>query len=233
MTKTKIKDEEIVMNFVEEPKFAARRKMMVKQLQTNELAFAADVLDAIQRVPRHLFCQPMYINSAYEDVTLPIAAKQTISQPSTVARQMSLLDLHPGEKVLEIGTGSGYQTACLVAFGVDVYTIERQETLFTITSELFKQLDIKVKNICGDGYLGMPEHAPFDKIIVTAGAFQFPPKLMAQLKVGGMMIIPVEDKSGVSNMYRVRRVDESDFSVDKLEKCNFVPMLSGVNKVIN
>ena len=217
------------MNFVEEPKFAARRRMMVAQLKANKLAFSADVLDAISKVPRHLFCQPMYVASAYEDVTLPIAAKQTISQPSTVARQMSLLDMKPGEKVLEIGTGSGYQTACLVAFGVDVYSIERQKALYDITSALFRKLDIRVNNICGDGYLGMPEHAPFDKIIVTAGAFQLPPKLMAQLKVGGMMIIPVEDASGVSNMHRVRRVDETNFAVDKLEECNFVPMLSGVN----
>lgn len=217
------------MNFVEEPKFAARRRMMVAQLKTNKLAFSDDVLDAISKVPRHLFCQPMYVASAYEDVTLPIAAKQTISQPSTVARQMSLLELKPGEKVLEIGTGSGYQTACLVAFGVDVYSIERQKALYDITSALFQRLDVRVNNICGDGYLGMPEHAPFDKIIVTAGAFQLPPKLMAQLKVGGMMIIPVEDSSGVSNMHRVRRIDESQFAVDKLEECNFVPMLSGVN----
>lgn len=217
------------MNFVEEPKFAARRRMMVAQLKTNKLAFSDDVLDAISKVPRHLFCQPMYVASAYEDVTLPIAAKQTISQPSTVARQMSLLELKTGEKVLEIGTGSGYQTACLVAFGVDVYSIERQKALYDITSDLFKRLDVRVNNICGDGYLGMPEHAPFDKIIVTAGAFQLPPKLMAQLKVGGMMIIPVEDASGVSNMHRVRRIDETQFAVDKLEECNFVPMLSGVN----
>lgn len=220
------------MNFVEEPKFGARRRMMVMQLKTNKFAFAADVLDAISKVPRHLFCQPMYVNSAYEDITLPIAAKQTISQPSTVARQMSLMELKPGEKVLEIGTGSGYQTACLLAYGVDVYSIERQKALFDITSALFKKLDIKVNNICGDGYLGMPEYAPFDKIIVTAGAFQFPPKLMAQLKVGGMMIIPVEDNSGVSNMYRVRRVDETQFLVDKLEECSFVPMLSGVNNAL-
>ena len=217
------------MNFVEEPKFAARRRMMVAQLRTNKLAFSDDVLDAISKVPRHFFCQPMYIASAYEDVTLPIAAKQTISQPSTVARQMSLLELKPGEKVLEIGTGSGYQTACLVAFGVEVYSIERQKALYDITSALFKKLDIRVNNICGDGYLGMPECAPFDKIIVTAGAFQLPPKLMAQLKVGGMMIVPVEDKSGVSNMHRVRRIDDTQFTVDKLEECNFVPMLSGVN----
>lgn len=217
------------MNFVEEPKFAARRRMMVAQLRTNKLAFSEDVLDAISKVPRHLFCQPMYVASAYEDVTLPIAAKQTISQPSTVARQMSLLELKPGEKVLEIGTGSGYQTACLVAFGVDVYSIERQKALYDITSALFRQLDLRVTNICGDGYLGMPEYAPFDKIIVTAGAFQLPPKLMAQLKVGGVMIVPVEDASGVSNMHRVRRIDETHFSVDKLEECNFVPMLSGVN----
>ena len=217
------------MNFVEEPKFAARRRMMVAQLRTNKLAFSEDLLDAISKVPRHLFCQPMYVASAYEDVTLPIAAKQTISQPSTVARQMSLLELKPGEKVLEIGTGSGYQTACLVAFGVDVYSIERQKALYDITSALFRQLDLRVNNICGDGYLGMPEYAPFDKIIVTAGAFQLPPKLMAQLKVGGVMIVPVEDASGVSNMHRVRRIDETHFSVDKLEECNFVPMLSGVN----
>lgn len=217
------------MNFVEEPKFAARRRMMVAQLRTNKLAFSEDVLDAISKVPRHLFCQPMYVASAYEDVTLPIAAKQTISQPSTVARQMSLLELKPGEKVLEIGTGSGYQTACLVAFGVDVYSIERQKALYDITSALFSKMDIKVNNICGDGYLGMPEHAPFDKIIVTAGAFQLPPKLMAQLKVGGMMIVPVEDASGVSKMHRVRRIDDTQFTVDKLEECNFVPMLSGVN----
>ena len=135
-------------------------------------------------------------------------------------------------RVLEIGTGSGYQTACLEALGAEVYSIERQKVLYDLTSALFKKLNVKVNNICGDGYLGMPEHAPFDKIIVTAGAFQFPPKLMAQLKVGGMMIIPVEDKSGVSNMYRVRRVDETHFDVDKLEECNFVPMLSGVNNAL-
>ncbi len=219
------------MKFEEEPKFTARRRMMIAQLKTNKLAFAEDVLEAISKVPRHLFCQPMYLNSAYEDTTLPIAAKQTISQPSTVARQMSLLDLHPGEKILEIGTGSGYQTACLVAFGLKVYSIERQKALFDITTALFKRLDIVVDNICGDGYLGMPDKAPFDKIIVTAGAFQFPPKLMAQLKIGGVMIIPVEDKSGISNLYRVRRVDEANFSVDKLEECSFVPMLSGVNNI--
>lgn len=218
------------MIFAEEPKFTARRKMMVAQLKTNKLAFADDVLEAISKVPRHLFCQPMFISSAYEDRTLPIASKQTISQPSTVARQMSLLELKKGEKVLEIGTGSGYQTACLIAFGVEVYSIERQKTLYDITSALFQNLGIKVNNICGDGYQGMPEHAPFDKIIVTAGAFQFPPKLMAQLKVGGMMIIPVEDKTGTSNLYRVRRVDEVQFAVEKLEECSFVPMLSGINK---
>lgn len=219
------------MNFVEDPKFTARRRMMVAQLRTNKFVFADNVLSAISKVPRHLFCNQMFVNTAYEDMTLPIAAKQTISQPSTVARQMSLLDLKPGEKVLEIGTGSGYQTACLVAFGVDVYTIERQKTLFDITSELFNRIDIRVKNICGDGYLGMPEEAPFDKIIVTAGAFQFPPKLMSQLKVGGLMVIPIEDKTGVSNLYRVRREDETNFSLSKLEECSFVPMLSGVSNI--
>lgn len=217
------------MKFEDEPKYAARRRMMVEQLRTNPLAFPANVLEAISRVPRHLFCQKMYLSSAYDDVTLPIAAQQTISQPSTVARQMSLLDLHPGERVLEIGTGSGYQTACLEAFGVNVYTIERQKELFNITSNLLKGLESKAIYICGDGYNGMPQYAPFDKIIVTAGAFSFPPKLMAQLKVGGLMIIPIEDKSGTSHLYRVRRIDESNFNVDKLEECKFVPMLSGVN----
>ena len=214
---------------MEDPKFPARRRKMVEELSRNPLNFDPAVLEAIGKVPRQYFCDPAtYSERAYMDITIPILADQTLSQPSTVAREMSLLELKRGEKILEIGTGSGYQTACLYAFGLDIHSIERQTALFNQTSKIFKVLGINVHNVCGDGYLGMPEAAPFDKILVTAAAQGFPGLLVSQLKVGGIMVTPIE-QNGECFYYKIVRRNETEYDVTKYEACRFVPMLQGIN----
>lgn len=152
------------------------------------------VLEAIRSIPRHLFMDSSFEDHAYQDKAFPIAAGQTISQPYTVAFQSELLQVSPGDKILEIGTGSGYQTAVLILLGARVFSIERQLELFKRTSLFLPKLGYRAKKlIFGDGYKGMPEEAPFDKIIVTAGAPMVPKALLAQLKVGGRLVIPVGD----------------------------------------
>ena len=154
----------------------------------------SNVLKAIETIPRHLFIPDNALHKyAYEDKPFPIGAGQTISQPYTVAFQTQLLELKPREKVLEIGTGSGYQTAVLLEMGVKVFSIERQKALFDRTKELLPQLGYNTKLFYGDGYAGLPTFAPFDKVIVTAGAPYIPEDLLSQLKIGGTMIIPVDE----------------------------------------
>ena len=153
------------------------------------------VLEAVRTVPRHLFMDSGFEDHAYQDKAFPIAADQTISQPYTVAYQTELLGVSPGDKILEIGTGSGYQTAILLQMKARVYTIERQLELFKKTNLFFKKMGYRPKKfIFGDGYKGLPEEAPFDGIIVTAGAPQIPKELMGQLKIGGKMVIPVGEE---------------------------------------
>ena len=153
------------------------------------------VLEAVRTVPRHLFMDSGFEDHAYQDKPFPIAADQTISQPYTVAYQTELLGVSPGDKILEIGTGSGYQTAILLQMKARVYTIERQLELFKKTNLFFKKMGYRPKKfIFGDGYKGLPEEAPFDGIIVTAGAPQIPKELMGQLKIGGKMVIPVGEE---------------------------------------
>ena len=164
---------------------------------TNEM-----VLNAIKIIPRHLFIDSSFSDHAYQDKAFPIAAEQTISQPYTVAFQSQTLSVNPGDVILEIGTGSGYQTAVLIELGAEVYTIERQHELFKKTSLFLPKLGYKPKKfIFGDGYKGFKEKAPFDKIIVTAGAPIVPKPLLAQLKVGGMLLIPVGDKKQIMTMF--------------------------------
>lgn len=186
---------------------------------TNEM-----VLNAIKIIPRHLFIDSSFSDHAYQDKAFPIAAEQTISQPYTVAFQSQTLSVNPGDVILEIGTGSGYQTAVLIELGAEVYTIERQHELFKKTSLFLPKLGYKPKKfIFGDGYKGFKEKAPFDKIIVTAGAPIVPKPLLAQLKVGGMLLIPVGDKKQIMTMFY--RKSPKEFEKKELGDFAFVPML--------
>lgn len=182
------------------------------------------VLDAISNIPRHLFMDSGFIDFAYQDKAFPIAADQTISQPYTVAFQTELLEIEPNDKVLEIGTGSGYQTAVLVELKAEVYSIERQKELFEKTKKFLPKVGCVAKKLkYGDGYKGWPEYAPFDKIIVTAGAPFVPKPLLSQLKVGGRLVIPVGDDVQVMTLY-IRKSDK-EFEKHEFGEFRFVPML--------
>jgi protein-L-isoaspartate(D-aspartate) O-methyltransferase len=182
------------------------------------------VLDAIRSIPRHLFIDSSFEDHAYQDKAFPIAADQTISQPYTVAFQSQTLQISKGDKILEIGTGSGYQTVVLLEMKAKVYTIERQHELFKKTSLFLPKLGYYPKKfIFGDGYKGLPEEAPFDKIIVTAGAPFVPKPLMAQLKVGGMLLIPVGDQKQIMTLFI--RKSNKEFEKHELGDFAFVPML--------
>ena len=186
------------------------------------------VLKAVRKIPRHLFIDSSFESHAYQDKAFPIAAEQTISQPYTVAFQSQTLELKNGEKVLEIGTGSGYQTAVLLELKAEVYSIERQRELFKKTSLFLPKLGYNPKKfIFGDGYKGLPEQAPFDKIIVTAGAPIVPKPLLAQLKVGGRLLIPVGDKTQIMTLFI--RKSEKEFEKHELGDFAFVPMLEKRN----
>ncbi|MBT4678690.1 MAG: protein-L-isoaspartate(D-aspartate) O-methyltransferase [Flavobacterium sp.] len=183
-----------------------------------------NVLNAVKKIPRHLFIDSSFADHAYQDKAFPIAAEQTISQPYTVAFQSQTLAVSPGDSVLEIGTGSGYQTAVLLELGAVVYTIERQHELFKKTSLFLPKLGYNPKKfIFGDGYKGLKEKAPFDKIIVTAGAPFVPKPLLAQLKVGGMLLIPVGDKKQIMTLFH--RKSPKEFDKQELGDFAFVPML--------
>jgi protein-L-isoaspartate(D-aspartate) O-methyltransferase len=184
------------------------------------------VLEAMNRVPRHLFLDSSFLEHAYKNKAFPIGADQTISHPYTVAFQSELLHVQPGDKVLEIGTGSGYQCAVLLEMKLQVYTIERQNELFKRTSSLFRKMQYRPRKfVFGDGYKGLPEEAPFDAIIVTCGAPEIPQALLSQLKVGGRLVIPV----GVDHqiMTLVVRNSDTDFSKTTYGEFRFVPFLGG------
>ena len=194
------------------------RNQLVKLLQVKGIT-DKNVLKAISAIPRHLFLNSSFEDYAYQDKAFPIGAGQTISQPYTVAYQSQLLEVKKGDKILEIGTGSGYQTAVLHLMGAKVYSVERQNELFKQTSALLPKLGIRPKHLSfGDGYKGLPNHAPFDSIIVTAGAPTIPKPLMAQLKIGGKLIIPVGDENQI--MIKLIRKNETQFGDFK-----FVPLL--------
>lgn len=187
-----------------------------------------NVLNAIKKIPRHLFIDSSFESHAYQDKAFPIAAEQTISQPYTVAFQSQTLAINRGDKVLEIGTGSGYQTAVLLELKAEVYSIERQNELFKRTSRFLPTLGYKPKKfIFGDGYIGLKEKAPFDKIIVTAGAPYVPKPLLAQLKIGGMLLIPVGVKTQIMTLFT--RTSPKEFDKQELGDFTFVPMLEEKN----
>lgn len=199
------------------------RNQLVKLLQEKGIV-DKNVLKAISTIPRHLFLNSSFEDYAYQDKAFPIGAGQTISQPYTVAFQSQLLEIKKGDKILEIGTGSGYQTAVLYLMGAKVYSVERQNELFKQTSALLPKLGIRPKHLSfGDGYKGLPNHAPFDSIIVTAGAPTIPKPLMAQLKIGGKLIIPVGDENQI--MIKLIRKNETQFEKHELGDFKFVPLL--------
>lgn len=184
------------------------------------------VLDAIAKVPRHLFMDSSFIQFAYKDQAFPIGAGQTISQPFTVAFQSQLLDVQPHDKVLEVGTGSGYQAAVLVEMGAMVFTIERQRELYLKVQQLLPELGYHPKFFFGDGYKGLPTYGPFDRIIVTAGAESIPEDLLQQLRIGGVLVAPIGSTER-QVMYRITRISEDEFEKEKHGKFVFVPMLKG------
>jgi protein-L-isoaspartate(D-aspartate) O-methyltransferase len=182
------------------------------------------VLEAISKIPRHLFMDSSFVDFAYQDKPFPIGADQTISQPFTVAFQTELLKVKPGDKILEIGTGSGYQAAVLIELKAQVYSIERQKELYTRVKKFLPSVGyVPKKLVYGDGYLGLPEEAPFDGIIVTAGAPEVPKALLSQLKVGGRLVIPVGDDVQVMTLFI--RTSEKSFEKHEFGDFRFVPML--------
>jgi protein-L-isoaspartate(D-aspartate) O-methyltransferase len=203
------------------------RKKLIDGLRSKGISNEA-ILAAIEKVPRHFFVDSSFVRHVYEDKPFPIGAGQTISQPFTVAFQTQLLDLKKFEKVLEIGTGSGYQTAILVELGAKIYTIERQRELFVKAQEILTKMNYLPYFFLGDGYEGKPAFAPFDKILVTAGAKEIPQKLLKQLAVGGKMVIPVGN-SEIQEMLVVNKTSEKDCKISKYGQFSFVPMLQGIS----
>lgn len=203
------------------------RRQLMETLRKKGIS-SAEVLQVMTTIPRHFFMDPGLVNFAYEDQAYPIAAEQTISQPYTVAFQSQILEVEPHHKVLEIGTGSGYQTAVLLGLTPHVYTVERQQELFKKTQRLFSQLNLRPKkNVFGDGYKGLPDTAPYDRIIVTAGAPEVPKELLQQLVVGGKLVIPVGVKEQV--MFRFTKTSEKTFDKESFGNFRFVPLLNDKN----
>ncbi len=203
------------------------RRKMVEEIRKKGIT-DEKVLEAIGSVPRHLFMDSSFIQYAYVDKAFPIAMGQTISQPYTVAFQTQSLQLQKFDKVLEVGTGSGYQAAVLCRMGVSVYTIERQRTLFDLARNILPTLGFRPHFFYGDGYWGLPTYGPFDKIIVTAGATFVPEPLKQQLKIGGILVIPV-GKSDHQIMKVITRISETEYNEDDQGGFVFVPFLSGLS----
>ncbi len=200
------------------------RKQLVEDLANKGIA-NKKVLDAINKIPRHLFIDNAFVRFAYQDKAFPIGSGQTISQPYTVAFQTQLLDPKPYEKILEIGTGSGYQASVLYLLDTDVYTIERQRELYIKTKEFLPKLGYNCNHIYGDGYKGLPKFSPFDKIIITCGAPSFPEKLIKQLKIGGKMVAPIGE-GDIQTMHLIERISEEENQVSTHGNFSFVPMLN-------
>ena len=195
---------------------------MVEYLKTKGISNSF-VLDAMSKVPRHAFLDSSFLEFAYTDQAFPIGSNQTISSLYTVAFQTQLLDVNPKEKILEIGTGSGYQTAILLEMGATVYSIERHRDLYRKAKKMLKSLNYRSGLFYGDGYLGLLEHAPFDKILVTCGAPSLPPLLVDQLKLGGVIVIPIGFKEQV--MTRICRGLDGNIAKKEYENFQFVPLL--------
>jgi len=200
------------------------RKQLVQDLAKKGIT-NKDILEAIGKVPRHVFMDSAFVGFAYVDRAFPIGSGQTISQPYTVAFQTQLLEVQKGDKVLEIGTGSGYQTAVLLELGAKVFTIERQRELYLKAQKFLQKLGYHPHFFFGDGYLGKPTYGPFDKILITAGAPNIPELLLKQLKNGGIMVVPVGENT--QKMMRIIRLSDDEFQYDDFGDFAFVPLLKG------
>jgi len=198
------------------------KKRLIAELRTKGI-YDDNLLAAFEKVDRHKFIESFMEDKAYLDRPLPIKYNQTISQPYTVAFQTQLLKIQKGDKVLEIGTGSGYQAAILSAMGAKVYSIERQKGLYMETSHFLEELDYKIFTFYGDGFNGIPQYAPYDKIIITCGAPNVPKSLLNQLKINGIMVIPLGIE--YQKMIRITKTAEEDFFEEQFGDFVFVPML--------
>ena len=203
------------------------RKILVESLKEKGIK-SGGVLDMINEIPRHQFMDNAFIQFAYQDKAFPIGSGQTISQPYTVAFQTELLDVNPYEKVLEVGTGSGYQAAVLVGLEANVYTIERQKELFQKTKDFLPKIGYNCNFFYGDGYKGLEKFAPFDKIIITCGAPEIPEDLIEQLNVGGRMVAPI-GSGDVQVMYLIKKISDSEIITTTHGEFSFVPMLNNKN----
>jgi len=216
------------MEYIDSFRHKGLRKKLIDSIRSKGI-MNDGVLEAMGRVPRHLFMDSSFVNFSYTDKAFPIAAGQTISQPYTVAFQSELLDVKKHLKVLEVGTGSGYQTAVLLELGARVYTIERQRQLFLYAQKTLGPLNYKPIFFYGDGYDGLPAYQPFDRILITAAAPEIPESLLNQLAVGGILVVPEGDSTG-QKMIRVIRETEDHFQRSEHGHFSFVPLLRGKNQ---
>jgi protein-L-isoaspartate(D-aspartate) O-methyltransferase len=204
-------------------KHSKRRSQLVKQLEEKGIK-DRNVLQAVNAIPRHIFIDTALENRAYEDTALPIGQGQTISQPYTVAAQTELLNVKKGDKILEIGTGSGYQAAILCQMGADVYSVERHEKLYLNAKKILRELGYRARLKLGDGTLGWSAYAPYDGIVVTAGAPVVPEDLVKQLKIEGKLVVPVGDQES-QVMVRITRISEDEYKEEQLRQFKFVPLI--------
>ena len=204
------------------------RKQLVDTLRAKGITNET-VLAAIGEVPRHVFLDSSFVELAYQDQAFPIGSGQTISQPHTVAFQTQLLQVEKGMKVLEIGTGSGYQACVLAAMGTKVFSIERQRNLYFKTKDILEQLPFRVKTFLGDGFEGLPTYAPFDRVIITAGAPNIPEQLIAQMKANALMVIPMDNPDGDGQtMLRITKLVDGALKKEAFGGFKFVPMLKEI-----
>lgn len=205
-------------------KHKGMRKKLIQQLRQDTRITNEAIFEAFDNVPRHYFLDLVFVEQAYTNMAFQIGAGQTISHPVTVAFQSQLLEIKRGEKVLEIGTGSGFQTCILCQMGAKVFSIERQKELYDKAKNIVRFFGFNPKILFGDGYKGMPAFAPFDKIIVTCGAPDVPEALISQLNIGGIIVIPVGEGSE-QTMKRITKVSETELQIEEFGTFKFVPML--------
>jgi len=217
------------MNERDSYKHRGLRKKLIDSIRAKNTV-AEGVLKAMDEVPRHVFMDSAFLEFAYKDQAFPIGSDQTISQPYTVGFQTTLMEVSAGLKVLEIGTGSGYQTAVLSRLGAKVFSIERQKALYKKAGKILNDLRINAKLFYGDGYKGLPTFAPFDRILVTCGAPSIPESLFSQLSVGGIMVVPVGE-GDVQIMHKIVKIEEGNYDVSTHGTFRFVPMLQNKQSV--
>ena len=211
------------INFRSDSSFKEKKRRLIIDLRRRGI-MSEEVLNAMGSLPREIFVHSAFVNRAYEDIALPIDCDQTISQPYTVAHMTDILGILPGQKVLEIGTGSGYQAALLYLLGAVVYTTERHDALYRNANAIYEKYNISIKTFLSDGTLGLPNQAPFDRIIVTAAAPEVPEELVKQLRIGGKLVAPVGDKDK-QIMRLIVRINDKEYDEAETGSFQFVPLI--------